>query len=220
MHALLHAFSVLSLRARAALRVTNPAACFFAAALAMSAHGENESEKAPPAEGAPQKGAKFVPPPDPSSLPTPLPLPVERKGQGSLDLLPSFPSGAPAVNTSDDLNILDLVIKKRENPSLIPDGPNPTEDAALALNRRHRYQTARSQALNEPEVQGALAAAQKARSDREFREALRRHYTLLFSKMRQLDSSLEPLIHEREVAAFEPLKGGVQTASSNGALKK
>ena len=181
---------------------------------------ENDSEKPTSSQGVPQSGAKFVQPPDPSSLPPPLPLPRERKATGSLDLLPSFPSNTPTSSAPNDLNILDLIMRKRENPSLVPDGPNPTEDAAVALNKRHRYQAARSQAMNEPEIQGALAAAQKARSDREFREAMRTHYTLLFARMRQLDSSLESLIQERETAALAPLKTGSHSVAATGTSKK
>jgi hypothetical protein len=74
--------------------------------------------------------------------------------------------------------------------------------------------------MNEPEIQGALAAAQKARSDREFREAMRTHYTLLFARMRQLDSSLESLIQERETAALAPLKTGSHSVAATGTSKK
>ena len=197
------------------------AAAFLALAVSTaSMFAENDSGRPPSSQGVPQSGAKFVQPPDPSSLPPPLPLPGERRATGSLDLLPSFPSNTPASNTPNDLNILDLIMRKRENPSLVPDGPNPTEDAAVALNTRHRYQSARSRALNEPEVYGALAAAQKALTDREFREAMRRHYTLLFARMRQLDGSLESLIHERETAALAPLKTGSQTVAATRTIKK
>ena len=160
----------------------------------------NESENALPVAQEQRSPAKFVPPPDPSSLPSALLVPLPKAGQSSLDLLPSFPS----ERASSDA--LDFVIKKRENPSLVPDGPNPTEDAALSLNKRHRYQTARYRALNDPEVQDALITSQKARTDRELREALRKHYTLLFAKMRKLDSTIEPLIRERESAAMSPLR--------------
>jgi hypothetical protein len=52
-------------------------------------------------------------------------------------------------------------------------------------------------------------ASQKARTDRELREFLRQHYTLLFKKIRSLDPSLESLVKERERAALEPLEDGV-----------
>ncbi len=207
------------LRVRAAAFLA-PATWLALAVFPTSLFAENDSEKSSSSQGVPQSGAKFLRPPDPSSLPPPLPLPAERRATGSLDLLPSFPSNTPPSNTPNDLNILDLIMRKRENPSLVPDGPNPTEDAALALNKRHRYQAARSHAMNEPQVQGALAAAQKARSDREFREAMRNHYTLLFARMRQLDGSLESLIQERETAALAPLKTGSHAVAATGTNKK
>jgi hypothetical protein len=70
--------------------------------------------------------------------------------------------------------------------------------------------------LNDPEVQEALAAAQRAHTDRELRESMYKHYTLLFAKMRKIDASLEKLIRERETAALKPLQGKLQTTTSNG----
>lgn len=175
---------------------------FFLAILAQSSliSAGNESENAPPAPQEPKLPAKFVPPPDPSSLPSSLLAPLPNVGQSSLDLLPSFPGEKVGSN------MLDFVVKKRDNPSLVPDGPNPTEDAAISLNKRHRYQTARYQAMNDSEVQEALIASQKARTDRELRESLRKHYTLLFAKIRKLDPTIESLIREREAAAMSPLQ--------------
>lgn len=163
---------------------------------------ENKASKEEPAQSAKKSSATFVQPPDPSTIPAALPLPPEPSGPSSLDLLPSFPPGS----SSPEADFLDLVMKKRQNPSLVPDGPNPTEDAALALDKRHRYQTARVHALNDPDIRDALAASQKARTDRELRAAMHRHYTLLFAKMRKLDPSLEALIRERESAALGPLE--------------
>ena len=158
-----------------------------------------------PLPQAPQEpAAKFAPPPDPSNLPALLPLPPERSSAGSLDLLPSFPSQRPSPNP------LDLVVRTRENPSLVPDGPNPTEDAAVSLSQRHRFQLARVKALNDVEVQKALAVARKAGTDRELRAAMSSHYTLLFKKMREVDASLESLIRERETAALKPLQGNTR----------
>ena len=163
---------------------------------------QNKTPNEEPAQATKKGGSTFVQPPDPSTIPAALPLPPEPSGPSSLDLLPSFPPGP----SSPEADFLDLVMKKRQNPSLVPDGPNPTEDAALALDKRYRYQTARFHALNDPDIQEALAASKKARTDRELRAAMHKHYTLLFAKMRKLDPSLEALIKEREAAALGPLE--------------
>lgn len=162
----------------------------------------NEEPNEEPALTTKKGVATFVQPPDPSTIPAALPLPPEPSGPSSLDLLPSFPPGP----SGPEADFLDLVMKKRQNPSLVPDGPNPTEDAALALDKRYRYQTARVHALNDPDIQEALAASKKARTDRELRAAMHKHYALLFAKMRKLDPSLEALIKERETAALGPLE--------------
>jgi hypothetical protein len=149
--------------------------------------------------------------PPAESLPAPLSLPPEPSAAPRLDLLPAFPPG-PSPAEAPDLPSFNF--KRRDNLSLVPDGPNPTEEAALALVKRQKFQEARRQALNDPAVRDALNAAQKARSDRELRELLRQHYTLLFKKIRALDPSLESLVKERENAALEPLADGIASRAA------
>lgn len=144
--------------------------------------------------------------PEPENLPAPLPLPPEPSAAMRLDLLPAFPSNpAPA----EDLDLPSFNFKRRDNLSMVPDGPNPTEEAALSLAKRQKFQEARRQALNDPSVRDALTASQKARTDQELRHSLRQHYTLLFKKIIALDPSLEALVREREKVALEPLADGV-----------
>lgn len=140
---------------------------------------------APSSTAAPQE--------DPFSLPAPLTLPPEPAP------FPSFPP------VSADPNPLELDLRKRASTSLIPEGPNPTEDAALQLRDRVRYRELKARVLAQPEVRSSLDATQKARSDSELREAWRRHYALFFSALRASDKSLEPLIAQREKEALLPL---------------
>ena len=182
-----------------------------------------DSQTADPTETPLKAGPKFGPQPDPSRIPLSLPLTKNSGDSNSLDLLPSFPpvsqdpvrepkAASKGSRLSPDL--LDFVLRKRENPLLVPDGPNPTEDAAVALDKRHRYQVARTQAQNDPEVREALLKAQHARTDRELREAMRTHYALLFSVMRKFDSSLESLIKDREASALAPLSEPARSTAS------
>lgn len=162
-----------------------------------------KQEAAPPVPAQIKPNATFVQPPDPSTIAVPPPVSTEPLPNG----LPDFP---PSLNllppgTSGGTEALGFTMRLRGNPSLVPDGPNATEEAASALDRRCRYQTARARALSDPMVEQALSEAKKARTDRELREAMRRHYQLLFTKMRSMDGALEPLISERETAALEPL---------------
>lgn len=130
---------------------------------------------------------------DPFSVPAPLTLPPEPSP------FPSFPPGVA------DPNPLEVDLRKRANASLIPEGPNPTEDAALQLRDRVRYRELKALALARPEVRSSLEAVQRARSDGELREAWRQHYTRFFSAVRAMDKSLEALIAQREREALSPL---------------
>jgi len=168
------------------------------------------------APAAAKPNAVFVQAPDPSSLALPpaLPLRPNTVPEVGLDALPSF---EPPASTSADADLPEFRMRRRENVSMVPDGPNPTEDAAVSLNRRYRFQAARSRALGEPAVQEALQAAQKAPTDREVRAAMARHYSLLYARMRVFDSGLEPLIAEREKAALEPLREKFQRSGTSSA---
>lgn len=184
----------------------------FSLALGLPLLGQTGPESQTPSKPAPSLGQPSPknPPdrknPDPESLPAPLPLPPEPSAAMRLDLLPAFP---PTPSPAEDLDLPSFNFKRRNNLSMVPDGPNPTEEAALSLAKRQKFQEARRQALNDPSVRDALLASQKARTDQELRNSLRQHYTLLFKKMLTIDSSLESLIREREKVALEPLQDGV-----------
>ncbi len=97
-------------------------------------------------------------------------------------------------------------MRRRANASIVPDGPNPTEDAALQLRDRVRYRELKARAMARPEVRSSLDTVSKARSDRELRDAWRQHYASFFAAMRALDRTLEPLIAQRENEALTPLQ--------------
>ncbi len=101
---------------------------------------------------------------------------------------------------------MEVDLRKRANTALVPDGPNPTEDAALQLRDRVRYRELKARVMMRPDVRSSLEAVSSARSDRELREAWRQHYAYFFAAMRSLDKSLEPLIAQREKEALTPLQ--------------
>jgi hypothetical protein len=131
---------------------------------------------------------------DPFSDPAPLPLPPEPSP------FPSFPT------RNIDPSPVEVDLRKRAKASLVPDGPNPTEDAALQLRDRVRYREVKARAMAQPEVRSSLETVAKTRSDRELRDAWRQHYTSFFAAMRALDRTLEPLIAQREKEALTPLQ--------------
>ena len=126
--------------------------------------------------------------------PVPLALPPEPSP------FPNF----PPRNT--DPGPVDVDLRRRANASIVPDGPNPTEDAALQLRDRVRYRELKARAMARPEVRSSLDTVSKARSDRELRDAWRQHYASFFAAMRALDRTLEPLIAQRENEALTPLQ--------------
>jgi len=191
----------------------------------LSVHAQPESGR-----GLPPSPRLMPPPPeialgDPASAPAELQLQPDPSNVRSVSRPPTLLDGLPAFkdnldnfprtgpndprNESLDLpvepNFAELKLIRRGNPILVPDGPNPTEDAARELNARMRFRDAKIRAMKDPEVQASLLEAQKARSDREMREALRRHYTRLFSLMRASDGTLSKLIQERERETMAPL---------------
>ncbi len=180
------------------------------------------------ARGLPLAPRLTPPPPelapgDPASAPAELQLQPDSSSARrlpfsptTLDGLPAFkdsnpPRTAPDDPRNDNLdlpmepNFAELKLIRRGNPILVPDGPNPTEDAARELNARMHFRDAKIRAMKDPEVQASLLESQKARSDRDLRDALRRHYTRLFSLMRASDGTLSKLIQEREKETMAPL---------------
>jgi hypothetical protein len=144
-----------------------------------------------------------------------LGAPESPKSQGgvsggtSLGPLPDFKKITPgqvAEPEPEEPVFPDVEMRRRARPELLPDGPNATEEAAVALRDRIRFRSLKTQALRDPAVRGALEASVKARSDREMREGLQRHYTLLYARMRALDGSLNELISQRETEALEKLR--------------
>lgn len=131
-------------------------------------------------------------------------------GGTSLGPLPDFKNlsigQSPAETEPEEPAFPDIAMRRRARPELLPDGPNATEEAAVALRDRIRFRSVKTQALRDPAVREALEASVKARSERAMREALERHYTLLYARMRVLDGSLKELISQRETEALEKLR--------------
>jgi hypothetical protein len=178
----------------------------------------------PPPADAPSadlRPSQALPEPTPSSpaalqlQPDPATVRQRAYPSGALGALPSFddaqndarkPMPEPMLDLPVEPNFAELKMHRRGNPILVPDGPNPTEDAAVELSERVRFRDVKVFALKDLEVQAALADAKRARTDRELRAAMRRHYSLLFAKMRAADHSLATLIALREKETVKSLE--------------
>jgi hypothetical protein len=81
-----------------------------------------------------------------------------------------------------------------------------TDESTEELNQRIRFREARTKALREASVQAEWEKSLQARTDLEKREALKRHYQLLFARMTKIDGSLKKLIDERKLLALRRLE--------------
>lgn len=180
--------------------------------------GEKTEATAPAPKAEPAQELQLAPPQPAKSAPA---------SSDSSDILPGLPKldtdqpPLPPLNTDlppaegTDPDMPSFGIRKRSPNSLVPDGPNPTEESAEHMKTRIRFRQVKLLALQNPEVKAALEAAKTARSDRELRAQLRLHYTLLFKQMRSLDASITPLIEEREAAALSEIKDTLRSSQSS-----
>ncbi len=129
-----------------------------------------------------------------------------RASNNSLGPLPEFPSDLKPIAPGPSAEFPGVEMRRRARPDLLPDGPNPTEEAAIALKDRIRFRSLKARVMVEPEVSAALQASKKASTDREMRLALKRHYELLFARMREIEPALESLIVERQTEAQAALR--------------
>ena len=71
---------------------------------------------------------------------------------------------------------------------------------------RIRYRQARTKAERDAQVQAHWEEAAQARTDLEKREALKRYYESLYTRMTRLDGSIKQLIVRRKAVALRRLE--------------
>lgn len=136
-------------------------------------------------EPAPEKPPQL----SPTDILIPENLPQNPKPQGSAIPQPSsMPRSATRGVTS------------------LPGGPSKTQIAEDEVKQRIQYRLAKNKAVREPAVQAAWDEAQRAKTDLEKREAMRRYYTLLNARIRKIDGSLSKLTVERQTDATRRLQ--------------
>jgi hypothetical protein len=84
--------------------------------------------------------------------------------------------------------------------------PNKTQVAADDVADRIRLRSAKTKALRDPKVQAEWESAEKARTDLERREALKRYYTLLYDRIDRIDATLKKLTALRRISATRRLE--------------
>lgn len=153
--------------------------------LATASTFAQEKKPAPPAD----KPLQLAPEPAPTDILIPENLPQIPKPQGSA--IPQ-PSSMPRSTT--------------RGVTSAPSGPSKTQIAEDEVKQRIQYRLAKNKAVRDPAVQAAWDAAEKARTDLEKREAMRRYYTLLNARIRKIDGSLSKVAIERQTNSTRRLE--------------
>ena len=83
---------------------------------------------------------------------------------------------------------------------------NKTQVAADDVADRIRLRSAKTRALRDPRVQAEWEQAEKARTDQERRDALKRYYTLLYDRIDKTDATLKKLTALRRISASHRLE--------------
>lgn len=156
------------------------------AVMLLSAVATFAEEKKPAPAAA--KPLQLTPEPAPTDFLIPDNLPQNPKPQGRA--IPQ-PSSMPRSTT--------------RGVTSAPSKPSKTQIAEDEVKQRIQYRLAKNKAVRDPAVQGAWDAAEKAATDLEKREAMKRYYTLLNARIRKIDGSLSKVAIERESTATRRL---------------
>ncbi len=94
--------------------------------------------------------------------------------------------------------------KRTDKPSPKPEA-KAKQDTAADMDLRVRYRKARNIAETSDKVRAAWEETRYPKCDQDKRDALRRYYEILFSKMVSMDRGIAPLVEERRKAETFPL---------------
>jgi hypothetical protein len=171
----------------------------FAFALASPAFAQD-----PAAPDAPAP-APAATPASPAAAPTDLPpLPDPVPGGEPGELMRNQPGGRlkPAPQGESSL-VPQGIVRPGERPKGRSTLRPPTTSAELTA--RIRFREAHSRAANDPKIQALWDESRQAPTDGHKREALRRYYTALYSRILAVDKSVAPLVEERRRVSLHRL---------------
>lgn len=144
--------------------------------------------------------ANTVPlPPDSPAAPT-APNPAEAEPT-PLPLIPDMP--APVEKPTYHGNSSGSTGSGRNNPA--PVKKNKTAESIDDVADRIKLREAKIKALKDEKIQAEWDTAQTAKTDYEKRAALRRYYTLLYTKIIKIDGSLKKLATVRMAESIKQL---------------
>ncbi len=180
-------------------------------------------EPAPAAESPAAAPTPAADTPAPASAaatePAPAPAPVDLtpakdvplpKTESTLDLMPAqdttpAPALEPALipETPESMpkpegSAIEEPKTEKQEKDKAKVKPNKTAAASDEMATRVRYRQIKTRAMKDPAIQAEWETAQAARTDYEKREALKRYYALLYSRMEKMDKSLKKEIEARK----------------------
>lgn len=83
--------------------------------------------------------------------------------------------------------------------------PSKTQIAEDEIQQRIHLREAKNKALNDPAVQAEWNKSQRAKTDFDKREALKRYYALLYGRVRKIDPTVTKLADDRQSLALRRL---------------
>jgi hypothetical protein len=157
------------------------------------------AEPAKPAE--PAENPAVTPTENPADLP---PLPDPSPGGEAGELMKNQPGSRlkPAPQREPGL-VPEGIVRPGERPKSRSTLKPPTTSADLAA--RIRYREAHSRAVNDPKIQALWTESRQVPTDGQKRDALRRYYGALYSRILALDKTVAPLVEERRRVSLKRL---------------
>ena len=163
---------------------------------------------------------------DPATPETPAPEPVKPAEKPAVTPtenpadLPPLPDPSPAGEAGELMKNQPgsrLKPSPQREPGMVPEGvirpgerpksrstlKPPTTSADLAA--RIRYREAHSRAVNDPKIQALWAESRQVATDGQKRDALRRYYGALYTRILALDKTVAPLVEERRRVSLKRL---------------
>ncbi len=177
-------------------------------AFALAAHGQEAPAPTKPAAPALRQPAGDAPIEPPAAAPAPAPAPARAatpgKADPALDLMPAQPGQlTPPPPAPGDLELIPDSAPPASKPKA--EKKSKTEIVEEELAERIRLRQAQTRAQADPAVQAEWENAQRAHTDYEKREGLKRYYALLYARIRKIDPKVKKLAAEREAYSIRKL---------------
>jgi hypothetical protein len=169
---------------------------FLCLAFACVAQGQEAPSRPAPALRTPAPGATLET--------TTAPAPATRPDP-ELDLIPAQPGQLMPPPAPRDLGLIPGTPDSPSAPTTSkPKAEKKSRTQAVEedLSERIRFRQVWTRVSNDPALQNDWALANRAHTDYEKREGLKKYYTKLYGRIRKLDPKLKPLADLREADAI------------------